>query len=49
MDNFKYDNYKSEKLTNKMEEFAELKMLDYAFMPTLEILQYGEVASEPQY
>lgn len=42
MNNFVYDSYKSEKLTNSMKEWAEFKMNDYSFMPTLEILQWGE-------
>ena len=42
MNNFVYDTYKSEKLINPMKKWAEFKMQDYSFMPTLEILQWGE-------
>ena len=42
MENFAYDTFKSEKITNSMKEWAEFKMDDYNFMPTLEIIQGGE-------
>ena len=44
MNTYVFDTYKSEKITNTMETtaHAEFKMLDYNFMPTLEILQWGE-------
>lgn len=43
-----YDTYKSEKLSNSMTEWAEHKMNDYNFMPMIEILQWGEVNSDPE-
>ena len=43
METFAYDSYKSETITNSMKEWAEFKMDDYNFMPTIEIMQYGDI------
>ena len=42
MESFANDDYKSEIITNSMKEWAEFKMEDYNFMPSIEILPYGE-------
>lgn len=43
MESFVNDSYKSETITNSMKEWAEFKMNDYNFMPTIEIMQYGDI------
>ena len=43
MESYENDIYKSEVITNAMKEFAEFKILDYNFMPTIEILPNGDI------
>ena len=43
MESYENDIYKSEVITNPMKEYAELKILDYNFMPTIEILPNGDI------
>ena len=43
MESYENDIYKSEVITNAMKEYAELKILDYNFMPTIEILPNGDI------
>ena len=42
MESYTNDDYKSEIINNSMKEWAEFKMEDYRFMPSIEILPYGE-------
>ena len=47
MNSYAFDTFKSEKITNNMKEFGELNINDFDFMPTLEILPYGEKHADP--
>jgi hypothetical protein len=47
MYNNEFDAIKSETMSNNMKEYGEFKINDFNFMPTVEVLPYGETNPDP--
>ena len=43
MNSYNKDIYKSEIITNSMKEYGELNILDFNFMPTIELMPWGDI------